>query len=55
MYIANDYPCMIAACLVYILQNITSRIAYERPEDPLQFMLDEIERVRKGEKLDTLK
>ena len=37
------------------IQNITSRIAYERPEDPLQFMLDEIEKVRQGQKLDTLK
>lgn len=36
-------------------QNITSRIAYERPDDPLQFMLEEIEKVRKGQKLETLK
>lgn len=41
--------------IVEIFQNITSRIAYTRPEDPLQFMLDEIEKVRKGKKLDTLK
>ena len=37
------------------LQNLTSRIAYERPEDPLQFMLTEIEKVKKGEKLEELK
>ena len=39
----------------HTLQNITSRIAYEKPDDPLQFMLDEIEKVRKGQKLDVLK
>ncbi len=36
---------------IHSLQNLTSRIAYERPEDPLQFMLTEIEKVKKGEKL----
>ncbi|CAI8055515.1 Testis-specific expressed protein 55 [Geodia barretti] len=41
--------------IVEIFQNITSRIAYERPDDPLQFMLNEIEKVRKGQKLETLK
>ena len=41
--------------LLFLLQNITSRIAYERPEDPLQFLLNEIEKVRKGQKLETLK
>lgn len=41
--------------IVEIFQNITSRIAYEKPDDPLQFMLDEIEKVRKGQKLDTLR
>lgn len=35
-------------------QNIASQIAYHRPKDPLQFMLDEIEKVRSGQKLDEL-
>jgi hypothetical protein len=33
---------------------LTSRIAFEKPEDPLQFMLNEIEKVHKGEKLKEL-
>ena len=39
---------------VYYLQNLTSRIVFEKPEDPLQFMLNEIEKVQKGEKLKEL-
>lgn len=37
------------------MQNLTSRIAFEKPEDPLQFMLNEIEKVQKGEKLKELR
>jgi hypothetical protein len=33
---------------------LTSRIAYERPENPLQFMLDEIGKVKRGETLEEL-
>ena len=39
----------------YYLQNLTSRIVFEKPEDPLQFMLNEIEKVQKGEKLKELR
>lgn len=46
---------LIATCTQFLQQTITSRIAYEKPDDPLQFMLDEIEKVRKGQKLDSLK
>jgi len=35
-------------------QNIASQIAFHRPKDPIQFMLDEIEKVRSGQKLDEL-
>ena len=49
-YVAVNYWCYLS-----LPQNITSRIAYERPDDPLQFMLNEIEKVRKGQKLETLK
>ncbi|XP_064402747.1 testis-specific expressed protein 55-like [Halichondria panicea] len=41
--------------IVEIFQNLTSRIAYERPEDPLEFMLTEIDKVKNGEKLPELK
>lgn len=41
--------------IVEVFQNITTRIAYEKPSDPLQFMLDEIEKFRKGEVLKELK
>lgn len=41
--------------IVEVFQNLTSRLAYEKPADPLQFMLDEIEKIRKGQKLDDLK
>ena len=27
-------------------QNITAKVAYERPSDPLQFMLNEMEQLR---------
>lgn len=37
------------------VQNLTARMAYEKPADPLQFMLDEIEKIRRGEKLEQLK
>ena len=40
---------------IIVLQNLTSRIAYEKPADPLQFILDEMEKIRKGHKLDELK
>lgn len=33
---------------------MTSRIAFERPENPLQFMLDEIAKVQRGESLEDL-
>ena len=38
----------------FFLQNLTSRIAFEKPEDPLQFMLNEIEKIQRGEKLKEL-
>ena len=41
--------------LYFLKQNITARITFEKPDDPLQFMLDEIEKVKKGEKLAELK
>lgn len=41
--------------IVEVFQNITARIAFEKPEDPLQFMMDEIEKVRQGQKLEELK
>lgn len=40
--------------IIEIFQNIASQIAFHRPKDPLQFMLDEIEKVRSGQKLDEL-
>ena len=41
--------------LYHLVQNLTSRIAYEKPADPLQFILDEMEKIKKGQKLDELK
>jgi len=36
------------------MQNIMARIAYYQPEDPLQFMLQEFEKVRQGKQLEEL-
>ncbi len=48
--------CPIKACVSLLCaQNLTARMAYEKPADPLQFILDEIEKIRRGEKLEGLK
>ena len=39
----------------FLMQNLTSRIAYKKPDDPLHFVLDEIEKMRRGEKVEELK
>lgn len=48
---STPVPCLSLS----LIQILTSRIAYERPENPLQFMLDEIAKVQKGEVLEELK
>ncbi len=45
---------MVNCCMLVISQNLTSRIAYEKPENPLQFMLDEIAKIQRGEVLKEL-
>lgn len=41
--------------IVEVFQNITARLAYEKPEDPIQFVLDEIEKIKRGDTLPELK
>lgn len=36
-------------------QNITARLAYEKPDDPIQYVLDAIAKVKSGENVEELK
>jgi hypothetical protein len=41
--------------IVEVFQKITARLAYEKPDDPIQFLLDEIGKIKQGDSIQDLK